>query len=69
MKTNAKAQAAYDAKLAELKKQAADIARMVAELEANNEPKHWGHVGDVDHYEAQLRNVTDSFFKRGEYAQ
>ena len=29
----------------------------------------WGHVGTLNHYRARLREITDSAFKEGEYAQ
>ena len=29
----------------------------------------WGHVGDVTHYVTALKEVTDAYFKEGEYAE
>ena len=29
---------------------------------------HWGHVGTLNHYRAKLREITDSAFNEGEYA-
>ena len=29
----------------------------------------WGHVGTLNHYRARLREITESAFKEGEYAQ
>ena len=28
----------------------------------------WGHVGTLNHYRDQMRNITDSAFREGEYA-
>jgi len=30
---------------------------------------NWGHVGDLNHYRAKLREITDSAFKEGEHAE
>ena len=29
----------------------------------------WGHVGDVTHHVNALKEVTDAYFKEGEYAE
>lgn len=29
----------------------------------------WGHVGDVTRYVTVLKEVTDAYFKEGEYAE
>ena len=29
----------------------------------------WGHVGDVTHHVNALKEVTDDYFKEGEYAE
>lgn len=29
----------------------------------------WGHVGDVTRYVTTLKEVTDAYFKEGEYAE
>ena len=29
----------------------------------------WGHVGTLNQYRARLREITESAFKEGEYAQ
>lgn len=29
---------------------------------------NWGHVGILNHYRDRLREITDSAFKEGEYA-
>lgn len=30
---------------------------------------NWGHVGTLEHYAARLREVSDSAFAEGEYAE
>jgi hypothetical protein len=30
---------------------------------------HWGHVGTLNHYRDRLREITDSAFKEGEFAE
>ncbi len=30
---------------------------------------HWGHVGDIDETERQLRQISDRMFHEGEYAE
>ncbi len=30
---------------------------------------NWGHVGTLDHYRARLREICDSAFHEGEYAE
>ena len=30
---------------------------------------NWGHVGDLNHYADLLKNLTDSVFQEGEYAE
>jgi hypothetical protein len=30
---------------------------------------NWGHVGTLDHYAARLREICDSAFREGEYAE
>ena len=29
----------------------------------------WADVGDLEHYNAQLKEITDQIFKEGEYAE
>lgn len=35
----------------------------------DGEPINWGHVGTMAHYRSQLREVNDSMFHEGEYAE
>ena len=30
---------------------------------------HWGHVGNLEKYASLLREITDSAFKEGEFAE
>ncbi|WP_065091487.1 hypothetical protein [Rhizobium leucaenae] len=67
--TNEKALNAFMAKKAEID---AMLARLAALSEdhfgAAPDSIHWGHVGDLAHYAEQLKNITDSAFREGEYA-
>jgi hypothetical protein len=38
-------------------------------FETNPEEINWGDVGTLNHYASRLRQVTDSAFKEGEYAE
>ena len=38
-------------------------------FETSPDEIHWGHVGTLNHYRAKLREITDSAFKEGEYAE
>ena len=38
-------------------------------FEVHPEEIDWGHVGTLNHYRARLREITESAFKEGEYAQ
>lgn len=29
---------------------------------------HWVHVGELEHYQQQLKEITDCAFREGEYA-
>jgi uncharacterized protein YfcZ (UPF0381/DUF406 family) len=54
----------------------AEIEALLARLTAHaadhfsTDPEaiHWGHVGDLQHLRAQLREVADQAFHEGEYA-
>ncbi len=35
----------------------------------NPDEINWGHVGTLDHYRARLREICDSAFHEGEYAE
>ncbi len=56
------AKAEFDALLADLQQMSADHFR------ADPEAVHWGHVGSLTHWNRTLREVTDAYFKRGEFA-
>jgi hypothetical protein len=36
---------------------------------ASPEDINWGHVGDLVHYATKLREITDSAFRTGEFAE
>ena len=38
-------------------------------FETNPDEIDWGHVGTLNHYRAKLREITDSAFREGEYAE
>ena len=54
-----------------------EIDDMLARLQAlsddhfniNSDEINWGHVDTLDHYRARLREVCDSAFREGEYAE
>lgn len=37
-------------------------------FETHPDEINWGHVGTLNHYRDRLREITDSAFKEGEYA-
>ena len=39
-----------------------------AHFETDPDEIHWGHVGTLNHYASQLREITDAAFKEGEHA-
>jgi hypothetical protein len=49
------------------------LARLAAHsadhFETSPDEINWGHVGTLNHYRAKLREITDSAFKEGEYAE
>ena len=38
-------------------------------FETNPDEIHWGHVGTLNQYASLLRQITDSAFKEGEFAE
>ena len=38
-------------------------------LETHPDEINWGHVGTLNHYRDRLREITDSAFKEGEFAE
>ena len=60
---------AFIAKKAEFDALLADLQQMSADhFGADPEAVLWGSVGDLAHWNSRLREVTDAYFKRGEYA-
>ncbi len=49
------------------------LARLVEvndnHYEMNPDELHWGHVGDITGIAEDLKQITDSVFKEGEYAE
>ena len=61
--------AAFLARKAEFDALLADLQQMSADhFGADPEAVLWGKAGDLEHWNSRLRDVTDSYFKRGEYA-
>lgn len=47
----------------------ADLQRMSDDhFSADPETVLWGQVGTLEHWSSRLREVTDAYFKRGEFA-
>lgn len=68
--TNQKALDAYIARKIEIDEMLARLATLSADHFDNSpEEINWGHVGTLSHYAAQLREICDSAFKEGEYAE
>ena len=38
-------------------------------FETSPDEINWGHVGTLNHYRDRLREITDSAFKEGEFAE
>jgi hypothetical protein len=38
-------------------------------FETSPDQIHWGHVGNLSHYRAKLREIGDMVFKEGEHAE
>lgn len=55
--------AEIDSLLARLQQHSAD------HFGVNPDAVQWGHVGDLEHVLSHLREITDSVFKEGEYAE
>ena len=66
-----------DAALQKFLAKKGEIDTMLARLQAlsddhfNVDPEavNWGHVGSIERYAELLRQITDSAFKEGEYAE
>ena len=47
-----------------------DLQRMSDDhFGADPEAVLWGHAASLDHWNSRLREVADSYFKRGEFAE
>ena len=69
-KDNSKAVDAFLAKKAEIDTMLARLAALSAEhFNAEPDRVNWGDVGTLGFYAAQLKNITDSAFHEGEYAE
>ena len=67
---NEKALDAFIAAKCEIDAMLARLAALSADhFETSPDEIHWGHVGTLNHYRAKLREITDSAFKEGEYAE
>ena len=68
--TNDKALDAFIAAKTEIDVMLERLAALSADhFETSPDEIHWGHVGTLNHYRAKLREITDSAFKEGEYAE
>lgn len=62
--------AAFLAKKAEFDALLADLQQMSADhFGADPDAVLWGKAADVAHWNSLLRQVTDAYFKRGEFAE
>ena len=62
--------AAFITKKAEIDAMLARLAALSADhFIASPDEVNWGHVGTLEHYASQLRQITDSAFGEGEHAQ
>ena len=66
---NAKAIDAFLAAKAEIDAMLERLAALSADhFETRPDEINWGHVGTLNRYRDRLRDITDSTFKEGEYA-
>jgi hypothetical protein len=66
---NSKAIDAFLAAKAEIDAMLEQLAALSANhFETSPDEINWGHVGTLNHYRDRLRDITDSAFKEGEYA-
>ena len=67
---NAKALVAFLAAKVEIDAMLQRLAALSADhFETSPDEIHWGHVGTLNHYRANLREITASAFKEGEHAE
>ena len=66
---NSKAIDAFLAAKAEIDAMLERLAALSADhFETSADEINWGHVGTLNHYRDRLRDITDSAFREGEYA-
>jgi len=69
-RSNDKALAAFVTRKAEIDTMLARLQALSDEhFHANPDEVHWGHVGDLADMASKLREITDSAFGEGEYAE
>ncbi len=62
--------AAFVAETARFDAQLADLQRMSADhFGADPDAVLWGNVGELQHWNGLLAQVTDAYFRRGEHAR
>ncbi|MCC5968251.1 MAG: hypothetical protein JJU24_19240 [Natronohydrobacter sp.] len=67
---NTKALDAFLAAKTEIDAMLERLAALSADhFETHPDEIHWGHVGTLNHYRDRLREITDSAFKEGEFAE
>ena len=70
LKDNSEAVAAFVAKKVEIDTMLARLSALSADhFNVNPEQINWGNVGTLGFYATQLKNITDSAFHEGEYAE
>ncbi len=70
LKDNSEAVAAFVAKKVEIDTMLARLSALSADhFNVNPEQINWGNVGTLGFYAEQLKNITDSAFHEGEYAE
>lgn len=57
----------YNAELAKMKKQLEELSDLYEQSLATKDI-NWGDVGEIQHYNSHLSQITDSFMGRGEFA-
>ncbi len=67
---NTKALDAFLAAKTEIDAMLERLAALSADhFETHPDEIDWGHVGTLNHYRDRLREITDSAFKEGEFAE
>lgn len=65
---NTKAVEAFVARKLQIDEMLARLTALSAEhFNVGPDEINWGHVGDLEHYAEQLKRITDSAFREGEY--